>query len=143
MKPQIVARYVETGKVRIVWNNLAWIGADSRRAAEASACAHEQGKFWAYHDKLYGNQRGYNNNHFSAERLNSFAAELGLDTERFAGCLASQRYAGTVAAELQAARGLGISATPTFFVNGHKVMGAQSVDRWVQIIEALLKEKGS
>lgn len=134
---------MDSGTVRFIWRNLPWIGAESRRAAEASACAHAQGKFWPYHDTLFARQKGYNRENFSEANLVSFAGEAGLDEEQLAGCLKGQHYAQTVADEFQAARKLGVTATPTFLVNGRKVVGAQSYEKWVEIIEAALKEKGS
>ncbi len=92
---------------------------DARRAAEASECAREQGKFWEYHDKLFANQAD-----ISAANLGRFATEIGLDRAAFDRCLVSGRMADRVRADEQVAESAGIVGTPTFFFNGTPVQGA-------------------
>lgn len=133
--------YVKTGKVQIVWHNFAWIGNESRRSAEASACAHAQGKFWEYHTTLFQNQRGYNGGGFNDANLKQHAAAVGLDESAFGACLAQGTYADVVAAEFAAARELGITATPTLIVDGQRVVGP-NYERLALVIEQALKAKG-
>lgn len=143
MEPRIKEKYIDTGKVRLVWHNMAWIGNESRRAAEAAACAHEQGQFWEYQARLYANQKGYNAGAFSDKNLKAHAEALGLDVNRFGTCLAAGTYVQVVSDELKQAREQFITATPTFRVNNKLVIGYQSFARWEEIIEAALKEKGN
>lgn len=140
MEPKIKAAYIDTGKVKLVWQHFAWIGDESRRAAEASSCAHEQGKFWEYHDHLYQNQKGYNGGNFNDQNLKAHAATLGLDQSAFATCMDTGTYATTVQQGFDAARAQNLRSTPTFVVNGQVVVGAQSFDRWVEILDAALKQ---
>ena len=80
---QIKETYVPTGQVRFVYRHLAFLGNESTWAAEASECAEDQGRFWDYHDKLFDEQRGENQGAYSKDNLKRFAAEIGLDTDRF------------------------------------------------------------
>jgi len=107
--------------VRFVFRHFAFIGDESRWAAEASECANEQGRFWDYYDKLFEEQSGENVGTFGKENLKRFAAELGLDTERFNQCLDSGRYQTKVQQELIEGRQKGVRGTPTLFVNGQLI----------------------
>ncbi|HHH41140.1 MAG TPA: hypothetical protein ENK56_03960 [Chloroflexi bacterium] len=107
--------------MRFVFRHFAFIGDESRWAAEASECANEQGRFWDYYDKLFEEQSGENVGTFSKENLKRFAAELGLDTERFNQCLDSGRYQTKVQQELIEGRQKGVRGTPTLFVNGQLI----------------------
>ena len=73
-------------QVRFVFRHLAFIGPESRWAAEATECANEQDRFWDYYDKLFEEQGGENVGDFSQDRLKQFAADLDLDTETFNQC---------------------------------------------------------
>lgn len=136
MKPLIKENYIDTGKVRFEFRHFPYIGSVSRRAAHASACAQAQGKFWEYHDHLYGPGRSAR----SESALIDVADELGLDKEFFASCFSDERYAQIVNDEFRTARIDGIQATPTFVVNGRRIVGAYPYEVWVQLIEAVLRE---
>lgn len=102
--------------------------------AMAGECAAEQGQgmFWAFHDLLYVNQ-----SNISTEKLTTLAAAAGLNTGIWQSCLASQRYQTEVRDDLQAGIDLGVTGTPTFFVNGEPVAGHQPFESWVKAITAL------
>lgn len=85
-------------------------------AALAAECANDQGKFWEYHDLLFGNQPN-----FSSSDLESYALSLSLDMESFSACLDSRAKADIVRADIDEAESRGINSTPTFFVNGKKL----------------------
>nr|BAL58774.1 DsbA oxidoreductase [Candidatus Acetothermum autotrophicum] len=122
-KPRIEEDYIKTGKVRLVYKNFAFLGQESVWAAEAAYCAAEQGGFWAYHDKLFANQRGENRGAFSKPNLVRFARELGLKTEDFQICLDSGRYRQKVQDELREGQERGVNSTPSFIVNGELIRG--------------------
>ena len=109
------------GQVRFVFRHLAFIGPESRWAAEATECANEQDRFWDYYDKLFEEQGGENVGDFSQDRLKQFAADLELDTETFNQCVDSGKYAAKVRGESTEAQQLGVSSTPTLFVNGRLI----------------------
>lgn len=87
----------------------------SMPASLASMCAHEQGKFWEYHDVLFANQRA-----LSAEDLKGYAQTLGLDEEAFTACFESGRYKAKIEADMAEARAAGVRGTPVVFINGRK-----------------------
>jgi protein-disulfide isomerase len=122
------------GKVRIAFKNLLIPGHEQAPlAAEAALAAHEQGKFWPYHDKLFENQRA-----LDRQSLERYAGELKLDLARFRQALDSGKHKKAVEADLAQAATLGASATPTFFVNGRKLMGAKDFPEWKAIIDDTL-----
>lgn len=136
---QIEEEYVQSGKVRFGYVNFAFLGPESRQAAEAAECASDQDKYWEYHDKLYASQSGENQGAFNDENLKNFAEELDLDTRAFKECLDSGKYASLIQDDTQAAGALGVQSTPTFLINGQPLIGAQPFDAFQQIIEPLLK----
>lgn len=137
---QLKKDYIDTGKVRFVFRNLAFIGEESIWAAEAAECANEQGHFWEYHDKLFAEQGAENSGAFSMDNLKRFAAELGLNTQSFNQCLDSGKYRSKVGQETASADQLGITSTPTLFVNGQLVKnGSDYTALQAAIIAALRK----
>lgn len=90
----------------------------ARPAALAAECAHEQDKFWPYHDKLFQDQAT-----LAAADLNRYAQEVGLKQDQFQACLADGRAERGVKEDEEAARRLGVQGTPAMFVNGIKLIG--------------------
>jgi protein-disulfide isomerase len=113
-------------------------GRESRRAAEASECANEQGRFWEYHGIVFANQQGEGKGAFRDARLKAFAETLGLDTARFNQCFDSGRYAQAVRDDEDLARSLGITSTPTMLVNGIRVENPLDLNEIRQLVEAEL-----
>jgi protein-disulfide isomerase len=89
----------------------------AEKAAEASRCAGEQGKFWEYHDVLFYSKL------LDVDQLKEHARTLNLDTEKFDNCLDSGKEAAAVNADREEAKSLGLTGTPSFFVNGHFFSG--------------------
>lgn len=106
------------------------------KAAEAARCAGDQGKFWQYHDLLFGSQA-----QATIADFKRFADQLKLDADSFATCLDSGRYAAAVAADVQEGARLGITGTPTFFINGRLLVGAQPLETFQRIIERELRHQ--
>lgn len=119
-------------QVRIVYRDfpLESIHPEATPASEAANCALEQGKFWEYHDLLFTNQGSLGD-----EAYVEFASTLGLKMDDFNACLEESRYADEVQADLNYAVGLGVRSTPTFFLNGIPLVGAQPYDVFSQVIE--------
>jgi protein-disulfide isomerase len=108
-------------KVRIAFKHLPLpMHQNAQIAAEASMAAAEQGKFWPFHDKLFENQR-----QLDRASLDKYAQELGLEMGRFKAALDSGKFKKRVEQDAQQAQKVGASGTPTFFVNGRSVVGAQ------------------
>ncbi len=137
--PQIKKDYVDTGKAKFVYKNLAFLGAESTQAANASLCAKEQGKFWDYHDYLFKKQSGENQGTFSDTNLKQFAADLGLDTDKFNKCLDGKIYDSQVQDDMKIASSNGFNSTPSFAVNDKPLVGAVPYSQFQTLIDAALK----
>lgn len=138
--PKLIAQYVEPGKVQFTFHDFAFLGKESTRAAEAAACAADQGAYWPYHDALYANQHGENLNAFSDDRLKALAQTLELDTAKFNACLDSGEKAPLVEAANVAAREAGINSTPTMLINGVKLDDWRNWETVSQTIDAAVAE---
>ncbi|MCS7109249.1 MAG: DsbA family protein, partial [Candidatus Micrarchaeota archaeon] len=123
------------GKVKIYYEQfpLTQIHPNAQKAAEASLLAAEQGKFWEYHDILFKNQ-----DKLDVKYLKEYASQLGLDAEKFNYGLDSGIKAQTVNKNLQEGIKNGVQGTPTFFINGHILTGAQPYSVFKQIIDSEL-----
>jgi len=142
-KPAIFQEYIETGKANLVFVDLAFLGRDSPKAAQASYCAEDQQMYWEYHDMLYNFQEpkidgGWAN----SERLKAFAGNLGLDMELFESCLDSGKYSKRVQYNIQQARDHGVRGTPGFFVVGpdgqQQLGGAQPFSVFKQVLDTMV-----
>ena len=99
-------------------------------AALSAQCAQEQDAFWPYHDLLLSGRL-----ELGRESYETYARQLGLETENFVNCLEEGRYAENVQADYDLGVQLGVASTPTFFINGIAVVGAQPYDLFAQIIQ--------
>ena len=126
------------GKVRIAFKNQPLpFHSNARPAAMAALAAHEQGKFWEYHDKLFANQRA-----LDRASLEKYAQELGLDMNRFRGAMETSKFDAQITADINEANRVGANGTPTFFINGRILVGAQPVEAFKAMInEELAKKK--
>lgn len=112
---------------------------DAARAHAASECAHQQGQFWGYHEVLFENLAQSR----TVKGLTQLAAQTGLDLKVFEACLSSEETANRIQADLDAAAQYGVQATPTIFINGEKVQGAQTLDVFSSMIDEQLNTKVS
>jgi len=109
----------------------------AEKAAEACRCAAEQGQFWPYHDRLFtGDAESLSDAH-----LRSTAAELKLDSDKFGKCLDSSKEQAAVAKDFDQGKSLGITGTPSFFVNGYYVSGAVSYDQLRELVDQQLAQR--
>jgi protein-disulfide isomerase len=136
--PRIIAAYVVTGKARIIWHTLAFIGPESALAGRAGWCAEQRGKFWEYFAILYQHQDGENTGTFNTARLERWAGDLGMDRTAFGECLVSSQSVAGLDAGARAAQQNGITATPSFIVNGQKATGIQTYEQLSAMIEKAL-----
>jgi protein-disulfide isomerase len=135
--PQILSNYGD--RVRFVYRDfpLTSLHANAVKAAEASECADDQGKYWEYHDLLFQNQSALDD-----ASLKSYAASLGLDTAAFDECLDSDSKVSEIQKDFQDGSAAGVQGTPAFFVNGILIEGAQPYTVFQSAIEAALAENG-
>jgi protein-disulfide isomerase len=127
-------RLMETyeGRIQFVYRDfpLTSIHPDAFSAAEAANCALEQDAFWDYHDLLFSGELG-----LGQEAYSSYASQLGLDVGAFEQCLTEGKYTAEVQADYDYAAELGIRSTPTFFINGLPLVGAQPYEVFSQVID--------
>lgn len=124
-------------QVRIAFKHMPLSFHTNAPAAHAAAeAAHRQGKFWVMHDKIYANQRD-----LSPATFEQYAAEIGLDIEKFKQDAASKAVASRIDADIAQAGSLGVTGTPGFFVNGRFLSGAQPFAAFKKLIDQELKEK--
>ena len=157
--PAIKEKYIDSGKVRLVFIAVPLHGQIALDASAASLCAQDQGKYWEYHDKLFENQNTWysedlgENGH--KDLLKQYAKDLGFDTKKFNECFDNETYADEIMAnyslsnsvfeKLQTAEltregqaGLG---TPTYVINGRYLAGAQSYSEFEKVIEEELSNQ--
>jgi len=106
------------------------------KASEAGHCANEQGKYWELHDLMFANQRALN-----VPDLKQYASGLGLDMGKFNQCLDSGKHASLVASGLAQGERMGVNSTPTLYINGRVLIGAQPFEAFKQIIDEELARK--
>ena len=102
---------------------------NARPAAEAAACANAQGKFWEFHQKLWGASD------LSTEKLKAMAGEVGMDQQKFNDCLAKQEFKAVIDKDIADGAAVGVTGTPAFFINGRMLSGAQPFERFKEVID--------
>jgi protein-disulfide isomerase len=130
--PGIQKDFIDKGSVQFVYRDFPFLGAESFQAAAAARCAGDQGKFWEYHDYLYGHQNGENEGSFSDPKLKSFSMTLGLNTKDFNTCLDGGKYTQAVLESKSEASAAGITGTPKGFIlkNGKIVSTIEGAESW-------------
>ncbi len=128
--PQIQAAYPD--QVRLVYRDfpLTTIHANATPAAAAANCAGEQNTYWEYNELLFSMELG-----LSESAYHQYASDLGLDMEAFSECLDSGRQNEEVQRDYEFAVNLGVRSTPTFFINGIAVVGAQPFEVFQNLID--------
>jgi len=126
-------------QVRLVYRHMPLDGLHprARAAAIAAVCAEAQGKFWEYHDALFQNQQALGDSD-----LEKYAADLGLDKEKFKTCRQDPASETRVNVDATAARAAGLTGTPAFFVNGILISGARPIEDFTRWIDQEIADKG-
>ena len=140
----LIDNYVETGKAKLIFVDLPFLGRDSPMAAQASYCAEDQGQYWEYHTMLYTFQDGHPDSGWAdRDRLNSFAFSLDMNIDEFNECMDSSKYKKRVNANYDEAVKNKVQSTPTFIIiseDGKKEQfsGAQPYSVFSVTIESML-----
>jgi protein-disulfide isomerase len=122
------------GKIRLAWKNQPLpFHPNAMPAAEAAMAANEQGKFWEFHDALFKRQ-----NELGPALYDDVAKQIGLDLSRFHASIEAHKHAAQIHADMAAGTAVGADGTPTFFINGKKLVGALPIDSFKQVIDAEL-----
>jgi len=141
----LIDNYIETGKAKLVFVDLPFLGRDSITAAQASYCAEDQGKYWEYHTMLYTFQEveAYDSGWADRDRLNAFASSLDMNMDEFNECMDSSKYKNRVKANFDEAMKNDAKSTPTFIIisqdgKTEKFAGAQPYSVFAATIESML-----
>ena len=140
----LIDNYIETGKAKLIFVDLPFLGRDSPTAAQASYCAEDQEQYWEYHTMLYTFQDGHPDSGWAdRDRLNSFAFSLDMNIDEFDECMDSSKYKNRVKANYDEAVKNGVQSTPTFIIiseDGKKEQfsGAQPYSVFSVTIESML-----
>ena len=140
----LIDNYIETGKAKLIFVDLPFLGRDSPTSAQASYCAEDQGQYWEYHTMLYTFQDGHPDSGWAdRDRLNSFAFSLDMNIDEFNECMDSSKYKNRVKANYDEAVKNGVQSTPTFIIiseDGKKEQfsGAQPYSVFAVTIESML-----
>ena len=132
--PSLKKEYIDTGKVKLVYRDFPLgFHQNAQKAAEASEVARELGgddAFWEMHDKIFENQQA-----ISEQDLVKYAKEIGLNENKFKEILTSGKYRNEVQNDFKEGQEAGVQGTPTFFINGKILVGAQPFEAFKQIID--------
>jgi protein-disulfide isomerase len=137
VEPELVEKYVKSGVLRIEYHYFMLGGERSLLLDEAAECAARQNKFWEYHDKLYTLQGV----RLDKGRLTGIAQELGLDMDAFNSCMVDESVKDVVYKDTKEGKAKGVQGTPTFFVNGRRIVGAQPLGTFERAIEEAEKRQ--
>ena len=133
--------FIKTGKVKVIFKDFPLNGPDSKLAAEASYCAHDQGKYWEYHDQLYENWAGERTGWITRESLSEFAESINLEIVEFNKCLDENKYENKINSIYEFGNQIGIDATPSFLVfNDEKIIkirGNQPLEVFLKTFDEL------
>jgi protein-disulfide isomerase len=140
---QLKKDYIDTGKVKFVYRDypLAFHPM-AEPSAQAAECAKEQNKYWEFHDKLFVEQDklGQGTVTYTVNDLKKWASQIGLDSSKFNQCLDSGKFKSEIAKDVADATAAGVTGTPSFFINGRSIVGAQPYATFKAMIDAELKK---
>jgi protein-disulfide isomerase len=134
--PLIKERLVQPGKVRYVYYDfpLIQIHQNAFLAARAGRCANEQGKFWEFHDVIYGQQPNWSSEPDPSDLFVEYGVRAGVQEGPFESCLRSDRFAREVSESIKLGESLGVSGTPTLIVNGRRLGSTPGFAELEQIV---------
>ncbi len=140
--PELKKQYIDTGKVRFVYRDYPLsFHPGAQPAAEAAECAGDQNKYWEMHDAIFAQQdkQGSGTIQFGVTELKQWARTAGLNAAAFNECLDSQKYKSEVQKDFADGGKVNVDGTPTFFINGKRLVGAQPFTAFQAAIEEALK----
>jgi len=144
VEPRLKKEYIDTGKAKLVFRDfpIVQIHPEALLAAEAVDCAGDQNKYWEFHDKVFREQynKGDDLVRFKAADLKKWAKDIKLDQPKFDQCLDSEKFKEEVLKDKADGDAVSVQGTPTFFINGRVIGGAQPYPAFKNLIDELLKQ---
>jgi len=140
---QLKKEYIDTGKVKFVYRDYPLsFHPMAEPSAQAGECADDQGQYWEFHDKLFGEEdkKGQGTVTYTVQDLKLWASQIGLDQAKFNQCLDSNKHKAEVQKDFDDGNSAGVSGTPSLFINGRLVVGAQPYASFKAIIDEELKK---
>ncbi|MFH1347040.1 MAG: thioredoxin domain-containing protein [Spirochaetota bacterium] len=144
----IIKNYVNSGKAKLVYKDLAFLGLESLAASEASNCAKDQGKYWDYHDAIFevelqemnfGNSE--NTGNLNRDEFEKIAKNLEMNVDDFLSCFDSKKYDSEIERDINEAKAaIPKISTPTIFINDKMIQGAYPYAVFSQAIDEALKD---
>jgi protein-disulfide isomerase len=136
--PAIEARLINTGRVRWRYRDFPLQQHPfARLAAHSAACADEQGKYWAQHQRIYEGQPEWSEARDAAAIFRNYAKGVGLDLGRYDACMKSGKYAGRIQASYEEGIRLGVNSTPTLLVGDRLYRGRLDSDAIIRLVDSL------
>lgn len=135
-EPQLIARYVDRGTLRIEWRDFPIFGDQSMVAARAGRAAAAQGRFWPFTRAVYAAAPQTGHPDLTEDALVGFARAAGVgDLERFKREMTGHTFDAAIRRDLDQGQGVGVPSTPAFIINGTPVLGAQPIEEFTSAIE--------
>lgn len=129
--PRLKESYIDTGKVNLVYRQYPVHGG-TWDAANAALCAHDQGKFWPYNSIIINREKEWSQE--GKDTFKEYANELGLDAGVFSDCLEKDKHRAQAQKDFNDGKELGVSGTPTFFINGVIIKGFVPFERFESVL---------
>jgi protein-disulfide isomerase len=143
IEPRLKKEYIDTGKMKLVFRDfpLMQTHPEALLSAMAVNCARDQNKYWEFHDKVFREQynKGDDIIRMKPADLKKWAKDIKLDSAAFDQCLDSEKYKSEVLKDKMEGEAAGVQGTPTFFINGRVMGGAQQYPEYKKLIDELLK----
>ena len=142
IEPRLKKDYIDTGKVKLVFRDFPLNQhPEAVLAALAVNCARDQNKYWEFHDKVFREQynKGDDVIRLKPADLKKWAKDIKLDSSAFDQCLDSEKYKNEVVKDKMEGEAAGVQGTPTFFINGRVMGGAQQYPEYKKLIDDLLR----
>jgi len=134
-EPKLIAKYVDSGVLRIEWRDFPYLTDQSGVAAIVARAAADQGKFWPVHDALFRTMHAQGFDKLDTSVIAKIASGAGLSSSAFATAFTATATASAVSADLGEGQKIGVTGTPSFVINGRLVVGAQDLATFEQIID--------
>ena len=136
---KIMDDYVKTGKVKYALFDLPLpFHANAKTAALTALCAGDQGKYWEMHEKLFSTQEAWSSGD-PKTKFQAYAKEIGLNTSKYDKCVTDGQFNQAIEDSTALAQKMGANGTPTFYINGKQLVGAQPYSEFQKVIDEALK----